>query len=214
MVDLVVQLPLTADQEARLVQLQRVFSDACNLVSPMVRETRCWNRVALHHMVYRKLREGFPALGSQMCCNVVYSVCRAARAVYQGADSPWAFNSGAGVLPLIRFRETAPVYFDRHTLSLRGSLLSLFTLDGRMRVSVDLQSEFVERFQAGDLREISLLRSSAGFQLLFGFNREGDGSDRSSLPGHLIIEDPAIAMLEEHRSEESSDAHVGRIATR
>jgi len=134
-----------------------------------------------------------------MSCNVIYSVCRAARAVYQSEDSPWSISAAVSPnLPLIRFRETAPVYFDRHTLSLRGGLLSLFTLDGRMRVSVDLQSGFVERFQAGDLREISLLRSGIGFQLAFSFvEKEAKGS-RSLMAGHLIIEDPSVELLAEH----------------
>lgn len=208
---LIIELPVTEAQKARLFELQSLFSEACNSISPIVRDSRCWNRVALHHMVYRRLREDFSALGSQMSCNVIYSVCRAARAVYQGENSPWSINSvGARNLPLIRFRETAPVYFDRHTLSLRGGVLSLFTLDGRMRVSVDLQPEFVERFQAGDLREISLLRSGIGFQLAFSFVEKEVKGSNSMMAGHLIIEDPAVELLAEHQSRDVFPGQKGQ----
>lgn len=210
---LIIELPLTEGQKERLSELQKLFSDGCNAIAPIVREARCWNRVALHHMVYRQLRSNFPTLGSQMACNVIYSVCRAARAIYQGEGSPWSINSGAvGALPLIRFSETAPVYFDRHTLSLRDGLLSLFTLDGRMRVSVDLDPEFVERFQAGDLREISLLRSFAGFQLSFSFLDKCVEGGHPPIPGHLIIEDPAVVMIAEHRSEDVFPVQKNLIA--
>jgi hypothetical protein len=201
--DLVVELPLSQIQKFRLLELQGLFSDACNSITPLVRKAQCWNRVALHHMVYRQIRESYPSLGSQMSCNVIYSVCRAARAVYQSSNSPWGLGSHAyEKLPLIRFRATAPVYFDRHTLSLRSGLLSLFTLDGRMRVAVDLAPDFEARFQAGDLREIALIRSAKGFQLFFTFSGgRADGED-ISIPGHLIIEDPSIEVIGERQSSE------------
>jgi hypothetical protein len=40
-------------------------------------------------MAYKPLRERFPQLGSQMACNVIYSVSRAARHVYQHPSSPY-----------------------------------------------------------------------------------------------------------------------------
>ena len=63
----VMRIPLDTNPEqlARLVSLQLAFMEVCNAVAPTVQKSRCWNRVALHHMVYRSLREQFPALGSQ-----------------------------------------------------------------------------------------------------------------------------------------------------
>ena len=64
-------IPLQAgpEQVARLAALQALFVQACNSLTPLVRETHCWNRIGLHHMTYRQLRERFPQLGSQMACN-------------------------------------------------------------------------------------------------------------------------------------------------
>ena len=138
----VVSIPLngTPEQFARLRALQAAFADVCNAIAPIVQATRCWNRVALHHLVYRTMRERFPALGSQMVCNAVYSVSRTARLVLQHPGSPWnvAKRGPEAPLPLLRFAPSAPVYFDRHTLSIKGGALSMFTLDGRMRFDLRL----------------------------------------------------------------------------
>ena len=52
-------VPLTpsVEQYARLVALQSAFAQACNALAPVVRETRVWNRVALHHLAYKPMRE-------------------------------------------------------------------------------------------------------------------------------------------------------------
>lgn len=197
---LTIALPLSAPQFARLAELQAAFSGACNSVTPIVRDARCWNRVALHHLVYRQLRAEFPSLGSQMSCNVIYSVCRAARAVYQHPGSPWnVAGSKVDELPLIRFREDAPVYFDRHTLSLRGDFLSLFTLDGRMRVGIDLSAKDREFFEASKLREIVLFRLGADFQLHFAFAGIEASGDGEVIPGHIVVSDLEIEVFGERQ---------------
>lgn len=71
-----ISLQTSQEQKARLHELQQLFARACNALAPTVRDSRCWNRVVLHHMTYKALREQFPALGSQMACNAIYSVGR------------------------------------------------------------------------------------------------------------------------------------------
>ena len=84
-----ITLNTTPEQFERLCVLQDEFARVCNALAPMVRDTCCWNRVALHHMAYKTLREQFPAMGSQMVCNAIYSVCRSSRLVYQHPTSPF-----------------------------------------------------------------------------------------------------------------------------
>lgn len=166
------QIPLqtTAEQVQRLRELQHMFAAACNALAPLVQSTGCWNRVALHHLAYRPLREQFPQLGSQMICNVLYSVSRTARLVYQHPQSPHNVARQAGKpLPLLRFMPRSPVYFDRHTLSLREGRASMYTLDGRMRFNLPLSPESEQRFRTQRLREIVLLSQGEGFCLSFGF---------------------------------------------
>lgn len=169
----IIRIPLdgTPEQIAQLLALQAAFADACNAIAPVVQSTRCWNRVALHHLVYRTMRERFPALGSQMICNAVYSVSRTARLVLQHPGSPFnvAKQPPNSQLPLLRFGPTAPVYFDRHTLSVKGNVLSIFTLDGRVPFALQLQPTEIARFHTEKLLVTALTGDNRGFRLTFQF---------------------------------------------
>lgn len=169
------------EQAERLAQLQARFAEACNLLAPIVQQTRCWNRVALHHMSYRLLRERFPDLGSQMVCNAIYSVSRASRLVYQHPKSPFNVNRiGSTALPRLAFSPQSPVFFDRHTLSLRENQASMYTLDGRMRFDLALAPDAERRFRSEKLKEIVLTGSGADYALSFHFgSAEGDTPRRA-----------------------------------
>jgi len=161
----VLYIPLEAspEQAARLRALQRGFAQVCNALAPVVQQTRVWNRVALHHLAYRQLREKFPEMGSQMVCNAIYSVSRTCRLVFQHPGSPFHLaRLGDKPLPLLRFFDTCPVYFDRHTLSLKAGQLSMFTLDGRMRFQLALGAQDEAAFHERKLREIVLSRRADG----------------------------------------------------
>ena len=167
----IIRVPLNTNPEqfARLQALQSAFAEVCNALSPEVKKSRVWNRVALHHLHYRTLREKFPALGSQMICNAIYAVSRASRLVFQTPGSPFNLTKlGDNALPLLQFADSCPVYFDRHTLSIKGTKLSLFTLDGRMHFELTLPEEQLLLFKVAKLREISLTRRLDGlYELAF-----------------------------------------------
>ena len=186
------------EQLARLVALQAAFAVVCNALAPTVQQTRVWNRVALHHLTYRSLRERFPDLGSQMVCNAIYSVSRTSRLIFQHPKSP--FNSaklGDRPLPLLRFSDSCPVYFDRHTLSVRNGRLSMFTLDGRMRFALALQPADEANFNEKKLREIALLRAIDGrFELSFLFGDAQEGAAPEAV-APVDAEIPEYVMVEE-----------------
>lgn len=167
----VLRIPLNAEPEAlqRLLALQQGFAKVCNALAPLVQQTRVWNRVTLHHLAYRQLREQFPEMGSQMVCNAIYSVSRTGRLVFQHPQSPFNLaRLGDKPLPLLRFADTCPVYFDRHTLSLKDGQLSMFTLDGRLRFQLALSAQDEARFHTGKLSEVVLSRQADGlFALTF-----------------------------------------------
>ena len=162
-----IALDTSAAQTQQLQALQMGFAEVCNALAPTVQQTRVWNRVALHHLAYRNLRTQFPALGSQMVCNAIYAVSRTSRLVFQHPDSPLALERlGDQPLPLLHFASGGPVYFDRHTLSLKAGLLSLYTLEGRMRFEQVLHPEHEALFHAHKLREMVLTGSpGAGYAL-------------------------------------------------
>jgi hypothetical protein len=194
----ILRIPLNTDpqQSQRLAELHAAFAAGCNAITPVVQQTRVWNRVALHHLVYKKLRDAFPALGSQMVCNVIYSVSRTSRVLFQHPDSPFNVTQRADKpLPLLRFAESCPVYFDRHTLSLKKGTLSMFTLDGRMHFELTLRPEDEEAFHQRKLREIVLSRSTDNrFVLQFTFAEPGSedtaaAEDNPEVPEYILIEE-------------------------
>lgn len=191
-----VALTTTAEQIAQLRALQAGFAAVCNALAPVVRDTRCWNRVALHHMTYHDLRTRFPSIGSQMICNAIYSVSRMSRIVYQHPQSPWCIQKvGEKKLPLLRFLDNSPVYFDRHTLSLKKGKLSMYTLEGRIQFDLDLAEEAEVRFQQHKLREIVLTIGSQSAALEFHFSPNSDGvgavgtpvNTDADLPEYLVV---------------------------
>ena len=178
-----IRLNTTPDVAAQLRELQLKFSEVCNAIAPIVRETRCWNRVALHHLVYRNLRERFPQLGSQMICNAIYSVSRTCRAIFQAPASPFNLaRLGQRPLPHIRFAAEAPVYFDRHTLSIRDGIVSMLTLDGRVRFQLSISEDDEQRFREERLREIQLVQQGGQYELRFVFASDDDASSPASAP--------------------------------
>jgi len=192
-----IRLNTTPEQFERLRALQVAFANVCNAIAPVVQRTRCWNRVALHHLVYRTMRERFPTLGSQMICNAVYSVSRTARLVLQHPDSPWNVSRRSDApLPFMRFASSAPVFFDRHTLSLKDDVLSMFTLDGRMRFDLRLALPEKARFAEERLLEVMLMGTANGFELTFrfaGLEVAGDVQARSAkglLPEYVLVIPP------------------------
>lgn len=206
--NLVLRLPLNAspEQQARLQALQMAFAQVCNALAPLVQKTRIWNRVALHHLAYRQLRERFPALGSQMVCNAIYSVSRTCRVVYQHPSSPFSVARLDGKpLPLVRFSDSSPVYFDRHTLSLKAGQLSMFTLDGRMRFQLSLKPKDEAAFHANKLREVVLSRRADGVYQLSFWLTAADGEppgpvtagpdaqrhDAGEIPEYVMVEETA-----------------------
>jgi hypothetical protein len=198
--NLLLRIPLntTPEQLARLQALQVAFARVCNALAPTVQQTRVWNRVALHHLTYRSLRAQFPEMGSQMVCNAIYSVSRTCRLVLQHPQSPFNLaRLGGKPLPLLRFSETCPVYFDRHTLSVKAGQLSMYTLDGRMRFALALKPEDEATFNEKKLREIVLsARAEGGFQLSFLFS-DGQQDEPIEPAVDSGAEVPEYVMIEE-----------------
>lgn len=194
------RIPLNTSprQHEQLVKLQQAFAQVCNALAPMVQQTRCWNRVALHHMAYKRLREAFPELGSQMVCNAIYSVSRASRLIFQHPQSHFnVARLGTRPLPRLHFLPQAPVYFDRHTLSIKSGQISMYTMDGRIRFELGLGPDAEVRFRKERLREIVLNSDRGGFYLTFHFALPEEGAEAQAetataaggaeLPEYLLV---------------------------
>lgn len=142
-----IPLETTKDQSEKLLGLQRAFHTACNNIVPAAVEHRCWNRVALHNLVYSKTRVT-SSLGSQMICNAIFAVCKAYKNKRLLKED---------TIPVIQFRKNRSVHFDKRTYSIKGHTLSLYTLEGRIRVQMRIGSFQKEYFENGIPKEAELV---------------------------------------------------------
>lgn len=145
-----IRLEVSAEQARALAALRTAYADACNRLVPIVREYRLWNRVGLHQRTYSNLRQATP-LGSQMCCNVIFSVCKAYKAQKElrriRKDEP---------IPEIRF-ERPSVHFDKRTYTLKNDAVTLYTLDGRIKVAMRPGEHQRRILQSGQPKEAELV---------------------------------------------------------
>jgi hypothetical protein len=82
----------------------------------------------LHNLAYRRLRNETP-LGAQMCRNALRTVT----AAHKARRSNGRFKKD--LPPTITFRSTSR-HFDSRTFAMRGNELSLYTLTGRVAVTL------------------------------------------------------------------------------
>ena len=153
-----IRLNVTPEQGQRLSALRMAYAEACNRLVPLVQQARCWNRVALHRLGYRCLRQETP-LGAQMACNAIFSVCKAYRA--QRALGRIAADTA---VPALCFNP-ASVHFDQRTYTLKGEDVSLNTLHGRLLVPMMLGDHQRAILQSGRPKEAELVFRRGGWFL-------------------------------------------------
>jgi hypothetical protein len=157
-VKLQVPLRIEAAHQARLSALQSRFATACNAVLKIAVQHQCAGRVPLHHLAYKTVRARFPELGAQLASNAVYAVSQRLREAKL-----------QGLTRITAFAPDSPVYLDRNTLGIRNSVLSLFTLEGRIRFKLPLQKRLELLFQTVPVKEVVLLKKNGVHCLVFQF---------------------------------------------
>ncbi len=168
-----ITLLVSGDQFLKLLELQKTFALACDVAATFVNRSRSWHRVTLHHLAYKSMREKFPELGSQMVCNAIHTVSKACKEIFQDQNSKWSLIAKTGApLPTLKFANTTPVFFDKHTLTIKKNTLSIFTMDGRMNIQINLKEEVEVRLRNEKLKELSLYRKKNMFHLRFVFSED------------------------------------------
>ena len=138
-----VKLTVSEEENKALFALQECFSAACCFTAEIAQRESQINRVRLHHLAYSLLREKFPQLGSQMCCNAIAKTAQALKALKRPKS--------------ILFRKEIAVHFDKRTYSLKDRVLSLFTLGGRIRLQLDISPYHAEFLSRGKIKEAELV---------------------------------------------------------
>jgi len=170
------RLKVTSEQAARLSALRSAYAEACNGLVPLVREARCWNRVALHRLAYRRLRQETP-LGAQMACNAIFSVCKA----YRSQRALGRIAQGTAV-PEVSF-DHASVHFDHRTYTLKSEAVSLNTLQGRMGVTMILGDHQRQILKSGKPKEAELVSRQGHWY----FNLVVESLDRESVASGPVM---------------------------
>jgi IS605 OrfB family transposase len=170
-----IKLAVEKDDFPKLLTVQAEFANACNLCVPLVCEHRCWNGDDLHRYTYFMLGRETP-LHSQMRCNVRRRVCT----MYKSLNSNGRIDPKKPV-PEIDFKRTS-VHYDKRTYTLlKNGLLSLYTLEGRVKVRM-LPGEFQKKLLAtGKPKEAELVFKNGCFYF------------------HLVIESDKIEQCAEKK---------------
>ena len=109
--------PSAEDIEA-LQRTVNVFTDACNDILKTARETDTWRRFDLHHLTYHGVRERYG-----LSANLVVQAIR--RVAKRKGKKTGGFKRGS-------------VSYDQRTLSLRGEVVSLTTMGGRVKAPLSI----------------------------------------------------------------------------
>ena len=151
-----VRLVVNPEDSVKLLETHALYRDACNFVVPFVcknKESRLWQRFALHKAVYSKIHETFPALGAQLACNVIRSVSSAYKT--ELANHPQQLQQSE--LKTIRFKNPS-VHLDKNTITYRdNNTVSLYTLKGRVGAVLALGNHQLLLLASGKRKESNLV---------------------------------------------------------
>jgi IS605 OrfB family transposase len=139
-----IKLNVSSKENQDFLELQDLFSSACTRVAEIAIQQKETNRTRLHHLSYYLLKEEFPTLGSQMCCNAIGKTAHALKALKKPRE--------------ILFRKGVSVHFDKRTYSLKNRVLSLFTLKGRVQLQLEMSSYHADYLSQGQVKEAELVR--------------------------------------------------------
>ena len=145
-----IKILTTAEQDAALKALQKELNTAYNQIVPFAVANKCANRVALHHLAYYSVREAYPALGSQMVCNAVKAVADAYKTFF--TNNP---KKRREELDLVMFNNGS-VHYGLRTYSIKGDILSLLTLSGRIKVEMRTGSFYAQNLAKGKGKKAEL----------------------------------------------------------
>lgn len=139
-----IKLTFSVDEFQAFKRLGDKFSAACNHVGQIAFQAKERNRVKLHHLAYYSLREKFPELGAQMACNAIAKTAQALRALKKPKE--------------LLFKKGCSIHFDKRTYSLKGQSLSLFTLEKRIRLQLEISPFHKYFLEQGIAKEAELVQ--------------------------------------------------------
>ena len=125
-----VRIDTSPDQSQVLSDTCAAYLNCCNMVSKTAWEHKTLSQKTLHQLVYRRLRDEYH-VGAQMACSSMNRVIGNYRTIKDMHGSPWATSRpeyhSAGY----------DLVWNRDYSILKDGQLSINTIDGRIKASVD-----------------------------------------------------------------------------
>jgi IS605 OrfB family transposase len=121
----VIKLVPDASQEVSLMKTTHTFRDVCNWLSEKAFDTKQFNKVVLQRFVYKECREKFQNFSSQLVVRAIGVVCDAYKL---RKDKLKVFHKEMAV-------------YDARILSWKDDKASLWTIDGRIKIPIQVWNQ-------------------------------------------------------------------------
>ena len=131
-------LDTTNEQADALKRTMRLTNSCCDFMSKRAFELNVFGRFALQKLIYREIRDTFPALSAQVVIRALAKVCDG----YASDDKKQR-----------RFKPLGAIPYDSRILSFKvtGKMVNIWSVDGRLKMP----------FQCGE-RQLELLNGKRG----------------------------------------------------
>jgi len=150
-ITLKVKLNTNEIQHSALLRTMNTFNDICNDISNQAFEAKEYQKVQLHHMVYRGQREALPDFSSQLVVRAIGVVSDS----YKVKRNRHQRNF---------FKKTSAVVYDDRVITFRDSgTVSIWTNDGRMEIPIQVYDKDRFKFRRG---QVDLVYQNNKFYLL------------------------------------------------
>ncbi|WP_218600634.1 RNA-guided endonuclease TnpB family protein [Methanoculleus chikugoensis] len=131
------RLVASPDERQTLFATMERYNAACNTVSPIAASVRQFSNIGLQKRLYRHVRETF-GLSAQMAQLAIRKVAGSYRSTREAIKEQNKVLAALGKplksLTELSFREHGAICYDARVLSLGRSRVSIWTLDGRIKL--------------------------------------------------------------------------------
>ena len=150
-ITLKVKLKTNEIQHNALLRTMNTFNDVCNDISRRAFEAKEYQKIQLHHLVYRSQRETFPLCGSQLVIRAISVVSDS----YKIKRTRHRQNY---------FKKTSAVVYDDRIITFKGEdFVNIWTNDGRMVIPIQVHDKEKFKFRKG---QTDLILENGNFYLI------------------------------------------------
>ena len=150
-ITLKVKLKTNEIQHRALLRTMNTFNDVCNDISRQAFEAKEYQKIQLHHIVYKNQREALPDFSSQLVIRSIGVVSDS----YKIKRTRHSQNY---------FKKTSAVVYDERVITFKGEdSVNIWTNDGRMVIPIQVHDKEKFKFRKG---QVDLVLQNGNFYLI------------------------------------------------